>query len=83
MVAEAIQAGIYNDLGSGSSVDMCVIRKNSVDYMKPYEDTCIKGQKQGSYKYKKGTTAVLTSVSRPVIIEDELVRTHEQEPMDI
>jgi len=32
LVVEAIEAGIYYDLGSGSSVDVCVIKKNKVDY---------------------------------------------------
>lgn len=54
-----------------------------MDYLQPYDVTCTKGVKQHTYKYKKGTTAVLTNIVRPVIIEDETIRTHEQEPMDI
>lgn len=83
LIFEAIKSGVINDLGSGSTVDLCVIRKNSVDYLRPYDITCNKGVKEGSYKFKKGTTAVLTSIVRPVIVEDVSVRTHEQEPMDI
>jgi 20S proteasome subunit beta 2 len=30
LVARAIRAGIYNDLGSGSNVDLCIITKDKV-----------------------------------------------------
>ena len=29
MVAESISAGIFNDLGSGSNVDVCIITKDN------------------------------------------------------
>merc|ERR1712086_791383 len=29
LVVDAIEAGIYNDLGSGSNVDVCIIKKDS------------------------------------------------------
>lgn len=45
LVSEAIQAGIFNDLGSGSNVDMCVIKKGSVEYIKPYFEANIKGSR--------------------------------------
>ena len=32
LVKDAIRAGISNDLGSGSQVDLCVIRKEGVQY---------------------------------------------------
>ena len=31
------RSGVYNDLGSGSNVDVCVITKDKVDYMRNYE----------------------------------------------
>lgn len=41
LVAKAIMAGVLNDLGSGSNVDICVIKAGSVDmkrnYLKPME----------------------------------------------
>ncbi|OXU28214.1 hypothetical protein TSAR_011725 [Trichomalopsis sarcophagae] len=82
LVADAIRAGVFNDLGSGNSVDVCVIRKGSTDYIRPYELSCVKGERQGSYRYKRGTTAVLTKNIRPVIIEDEAIRRVEPESMD-
>jgi hypothetical protein len=35
LCSQAIQAGIFNDLGSGSNVDVCVITKEKVRSMKP------------------------------------------------
>lgn len=84
MVADAIRAGVYNDLGSGNSVDICVIRNDySVDYLRPYELSCEKGEKQGSYRYKRGTTAVLSKIVRPIIIEEEIVRPIDLDSMEV
>ncbi|XP_012252344.2 proteasome subunit beta type-7-like [Athalia rosae] len=82
LVADAIRAGIFNDLGSGSNVDVCVIKKGSVDYIRPFDVANIKGKKQGSYRYKQGTTAVLNKTVRPVIIEKTVIRKIDQESMD-
>lgn len=37
LVAKAIRSGVYNDLGSGSNVDLCVITKDKVDYLRNHE----------------------------------------------
>lgn len=37
LVARAIKSGIYNDLGSGSNVDLCVITKEGTEYLRNYE----------------------------------------------
>lgn len=36
LVSEAIAAGIFNDLGSGSNIDLCVISKSKLDFLRPY-----------------------------------------------
>lgn len=36
LVSEAIGAGIFNDLGSGSNIDLCVISKSKLDFLRPY-----------------------------------------------
>jgi len=59
LVRDAIAGGIFNDLGSGSNVDLCIITKDKVEYLRPYDEANKKGVKQGSYRYKRGTTAVL------------------------
>ncbi|XP_012276454.1 proteasome subunit beta type-7 [Orussus abietinus] len=82
LVVNAIQAGIFHDLASGANVDLCVIRKGSADYYRPYQESCVRGERQISYRYKRGTTAVLTKTVRPIIIEEEVVRKVEPESMD-
>lgn len=69
LVRDAIAAGIFNDLGSGSNVDICVIRKGSTQYLRTYEEANKKGVRQNSYKYPLGTTAVLSSKTIPIDVE--------------
>lgn len=45
LVRDAIAAGIFNDLGSGSNVDVCVITKDKVDYIRPFDEANLKGQR--------------------------------------
>lgn len=45
LVRDAIAAGIFNDLGSGSNVDLCVIRKDSIDYLRNYDIANTKGKR--------------------------------------
>lgn len=35
-MSEAIAAGIFNDLGSGSNIDLCIISKSKLDFLRPY-----------------------------------------------
>ena len=37
LAARAVKAGIYNDLGSGSNVDLCVITAAGVEYLRGFE----------------------------------------------
>lgn len=59
LCADAIEAGIFNDLGSGSNVDVAIITPAKTtlrrNYIKPNE----RSKKQGNYVFPKGTTAVL------------------------
>ncbi|KAK4229756.1 nucleophile aminohydrolase [Podospora fimiseda] len=59
LCADAIESGIWNDLGSGSNVDVAIITPEKTilkrNYIKPNERT----QKLKSYVFPKGTTAVL------------------------
>lgn len=45
LVRDAIASGIFNDLGSGSNVDLCVIKKGSVEYLRPYDVANVKGKR--------------------------------------
>lgn len=80
LVRDAIAAGIFNDLGSGSNVDICIIRKGSVDYKRTYDEANKKGVKQSSYIYPKGTTSVLKTT---VVDVEEFVKRIEPEHMDM
>lgn len=92
LVADAIRAGVFNDLGSGSNVDICVIRNTeihgpvfdsrSVEYIRPYDVANEKGKREGSYRYERGTTAILNKSVHPIVIEEEIVRRIEPESMD-
>lgn len=82
MVADAIRAGVFNDLASGSNVDLCIIRKSGVEYLRPYDTASVKGKRQISYRYKPGTTAVLTKTVQPIIVEEETVHPIRGEAMD-
>ena len=43
LVRDAIAAGIFNDLGSGSNVDLCVIRNTGpAQYLRTYEEANVK-----------------------------------------
>ncbi|XP_068106406.1 proteasome subunit beta type-10-like [Hyperolius riggenbachi] len=59
LVKDAITAGILCDLGSGSGVDLCVITRQGAKILRGYTDTVTSGKRQGSYRYARGTTAVL------------------------
>lgn len=45
LVHDAIAAGIFNDLGSGSNVDLCVITKDNVELLRPFNVATKKGVK--------------------------------------
>lgn len=59
LASDAIQAGIFNDLGSGSNVDVCVITEEKTTLMRNYITPNEREKKQRSYKFARGTTAVL------------------------
>ncbi|GIL67855.1 hypothetical protein Vafri_21148 [Volvox africanus] len=60
LVARAIRSGVMNDLGSGSNVDLCVITKDGVDYLRNYEYLQAKTYtRQFPVKYPPGTATVL------------------------
>lgn len=58
LVAEAVKAGIVCDAYSGSKVDIVVVTKDKCEVTRPYEIVCDKGEREGVYRYKIGSTAV-------------------------
>jgi len=80
LVRDAVAAGIFNDLGSGSNIDLCVIRKSGVEFLRTYEEANKKGVRQMTYKYPKGATAILTARTIPIHVEEVTIRNLEPEP---
>lgn len=82
LVKDAIHAGIFNDLGSGSNVDLCVIdSKQKVDYLRTYDEANKKGTRRGDYSFKPGATAVLTKSIKK--IQYDVVSEDVQEAMEV
>lgn len=69
LTSDAILAGIFNDLGSGSNVDVCVITQDKTTLMRNHIKPNQREQKQKSYTFKRGTTAVL---AEKIITRDEI-----------
>eukprot|EP01135_Chromosphaera_perkinsii_P007951 Nk52_evm23s1073 gene=Nk52_evmTU23s1073 len=68
LVKEGIRSGIFNDLGSGSNVDLCVITKEGQKMYRNYELASVPGPRQNkSYLYKKGTTVYVMKISTAVL----------------
>merc|ERR1719516_256247 len=54
-------------MGSGSNVDLVVIKANdNVQYLRGFDEANVKGVRREKYGYKKGTTAVLTEKVRNI-----------------
>ena len=78
LVVAAIEAGIYHDLGSGSCVDVCLIKKGKVEYLRNYKKDNFKiFSKPDGYKFRKDRVVVLEE-SRHKIQEEK-----GDEPMDL
>jgi len=79
LCSDAILAGIFNDLGSGSNVDVAVITEEKTTLMRNFIQPNQRAPKQRNYKFAKGTTAVL---NEKIITKDEInkyVTVHELE----
>merc|ERR1719343_783307 len=59
LVAKAIRAGIFNDLGSGGNVDVCVITKDGGQIFRNMEKPNERKFKAEYKGFPKGTTPVL------------------------
>ena len=69
LVRYVFAAGMFNDLGSGSNVYLCVITKDRVECIRPREIANQQCVQQGGYLYKSGTTAVLSSEVKKIEID--------------
>lgn len=69
LCSQAIQAGIFNDLGSGSNVDVAVITKDKTTLHRGFVKPNERSQKLKNYKFNRGTTAIL---NEKIIKKDEI-----------
>jgi 20S proteasome subunit beta 2 len=64
LVSKAIQAGIFNDLGSGSNVDVVVLsthRPNNPEILRNHVKPNERSTKERKYLYPRGTTVIISS----------------------
>lgn len=71
LVIKAIEAGIYHDLGSGSNVDVCVIKKDKVTMLRNIKSDNKKVfEKPGGYKFDPKRIVVLEEFRQKLVISD-------------
>ncbi|BFG02947.1 proteasome subunit beta type-7 [Drosophila madeirensis] len=71
LVREAITAGVLNDLGSGSNIDLCVITKAGANYLRTDTVASERGERQGKYCIKPNTTLVKSTSVRGIRVAAE------------
>lgn len=72
LVKAAIAAGIFNDLGSGSNIDACIITANQTEMLRNVEMPNERVQKERDYKFRRGTTAWKKEDIRKFIIDEQV-----------
>lgn len=72
MVSTAIAAGIFNDLGSGSNVDACVITASHTEMLRNFVKPNERVQKEKRYVFRRGTTAWKKEEIRSLIVSEEV-----------
>jgi len=72
LVHRAVSSGIFNDLGSGSNVDLCVIKKKeSVNLIRGYDTASTERKFRQEYKFPMGTTEILNT--KEFIIKNNII----------
>jgi len=67
---EAIEAGVYYDLGSGSNVDLMVIKRGKSEYLRNVKsDNSKVYSKPGGYTFSKDRVVVLEEYKKKLIVE--------------
>jgi 20S proteasome subunit beta 2 len=67
----AISAGIFNDLGSGSNVDACVITATDTEMLRNYVMPNVRVEKERKYGFRRGTTAWTREKVRDLVVSEE------------
>lgn len=78
---EAVTAGILGDLGSGGSVDACVITGTGAKLLRTLSSPTKPTERPSQYYFAPGTTAVQSQTVKPLTLEllEETVQAMEVE----
>ncbi|XP_043456820.1 proteasome subunit beta type-10 [Prionailurus viverrinus] len=81
LLVEAITAGILGDLGSGGSVNACVIMGTGAKLLRTLSSPTRPLKRPSQYRFAPGTTAVLSQTVKPLTLEllEETVQAMEVE----
>lgn len=67
LVMKAIEAGIYHDLGSGSNVDVCIIKRGKVEFFRNIKHDNFKMfSKPDGYKFRPERVNVIEQFNHPL-----------------
>ncbi|TFK86001.1 proteasome subunit [Polyporus arcularius HHB13444] len=72
LVCAAVSAGIFNDLGSGSNVDACVITASHTETLRNFVKPNERVQKERSYTFRRGTTEWTKEDVRALVVEEDI-----------
>ncbi|KIM64495.1 hypothetical protein SCLCIDRAFT_1213321 [Scleroderma citrinum Foug A] len=72
LVTDAIAAGIFNDLGSGSNIDACVITETHTEMLRNFIKPNERVHKELNYKFRHGTTDVKSEYIRSLVVSEEV-----------
>ena len=78
----AISAGIFNDLGSGSNVDACIITSTSTEMLRNVVMPNVRVAKELDYKFRRGTTAWKKEDIRNLVVEEHVTVLSTDDSMD-
>ena len=67
LIIKAIEAGIYHDLGSGSNVDVCIIKRGKVEFFRNIKHDNFKMfSKPDGYKFRPERVVVIEQFDHPI-----------------
>ncbi|KAI6144316.1 nucleophile aminohydrolase [Pisolithus tinctorius] len=72
LVCDAVAAGIFNDLGSGSNIDACVITATHTEMLRNFVKPNERVAKELKYGFRHGTTAIKSEHIRSLVVSEEI-----------
>jgi 20S proteasome subunit beta 2 len=66
LVVRAVEAGIFNDLGSGSNVDVTIVTRGGAEVRRNYRRPAQRQSRLRTYRFPPGSTAVISETVRSV-----------------